>query len=365
MKKLRRADAGIDYIKLLADHSRKYGIREYSGRAIAEFGDAVEQSLAHSTHAQNRVRGLRAEALFLAVVASIGKVTLIKSEDAGDLYYAGADQLVPDFRIVLKDGRQLLVEVKAVSGLRASHKTELKLSDAYVQRLLRYTNATGAELRVAIFWEDLRLWTMNSMEAFHRGRNGTGRWAIGFGRAMAANEMATVGDYAIGTEFPLKFRVLFDPDRSDPIPANAEGTFTATIAGIQLLSRDKVLRDVAARIAWKLLWYGDWDCYRQEQLHDGGRLVAVDHLVGPQHLDASDADAAGQEIIAWLSGLISTAYLHGAATTIHSSTGDPVLEPGYMRNFIPENFMSLGLDLPLLVMELRPNYDFKDEADNP
>src|SRR5262245_12543033 len=74
MKKLERTHAGIDYVKLFADHARRTGVGKYTEQAITQFGDDFERSLLLSSQAEHRVRGLRAEALFVAVVAAIGKV---------------------------------------------------------------------------------------------------------------------------------------------------------------------------------------------------------------------------------------------------------------------------------------------------
>ncbi|XXX72071.1 hypothetical protein WMF30_30935 [Sorangium sp. So ce134] len=44
---------------------------------------------------------------------------------------------------------------------------------------------------------------------------------------------------------------------------------------------------------------------------------------------------------------------------------DDVLLPGYMGKFIPDNFASMNLDVPLYLFELRPNFEFVDaEAQN-
>jgi hypothetical protein len=85
MKRLKRADTGIDYVKLLAKHSETRGIHEYSDEVIREFGDEIQRSLGVSTQSNSRIAGLRAEALFGAVVASIAGVCLLKTEDEGDV----------------------------------------------------------------------------------------------------------------------------------------------------------------------------------------------------------------------------------------------------------------------------------------
>lgn len=64
------------------------------------------------------MHGIRAETLFRAMVVAIGVFELMTEEDAGDVYFhaAGGDIVPPDYRIVDRDGQQMLVEVKGVPG---------------------------------------------------------------------------------------------------------------------------------------------------------------------------------------------------------------------------------------------------------
>jgi hypothetical protein len=359
MRKLERSDVGIEFVRLLAEHSKSKGIADYTEAAIIEFGDAVELSLKASAKADHRVRGLRAESLFVSVVAGIGKVRLIKAEDCGDLYFTGDDVGVPDFRIVTEDANQLLVEVKVVPR-DGTFNAQLKMSDTYVQRLVRYATHVGAELCFAIFWEGIGAWTLNRLKAFVPGSIGTQRWSIKYPRALATSEMALLGDCTVATRAPLRFRVLLDPDKSDPMPPGSLGKFTVTLKGLQLLSQERPLRGLAAQIAWRLLWYGGWDEVEQESHYEADRLLWVDHVIGPPGWDEEPPEADQPVFVASLSAMISNAYLRGAKHTIHSTTKGGVLEPGYMGNFIPSDFLSLKLDLPLYLFRFEPNYDFKE-----
>lgn len=359
MRKLERSDAGIDFVRLLAEHAKVKGIAEYSEAAINEFGDRVEQSLKDTAAADHRVRGLRAESLFLAVVAGIGRVRMIKAEDCGEVFFAGEDIAVPDFRIITEDARQLLVEVK-VQSWEDTFNVQFKMSDAYVQRLRRYAEYAGAELCFAIFWEGIGGWTLNRLQAFTPGVAGEQRWSIRYPRAMATSEMAWLGDCTVATRAPLRFRVLLDPEKSEPMPPGSLGKFTVTLAGVELLSQDRLLRGVAARIAWRLLWYGSWDEVEQESHSDGDTLLWVDHVMGPAGWDDAPPSPNDPVPVGTLSGMISNAYLRGAKKTVHTTATDGILEPGYMGSFIPRDFAALTLELPLYLFYLQANYDFKD-----
>jgi hypothetical protein len=138
MEGLERKNRAIDQVRLLADFSKGKGIREYTPDALQAFADETSRELASIVAQETRLTGIRSEAMFLAVVAGIGKVRLIKSEDEGDVYYQGAAVQSPDFRVVLPDGRGLLVEVKAVR--MKDIQAKVKLSDRYVQQLRRYAD---------------------------------------------------------------------------------------------------------------------------------------------------------------------------------------------------------------------------------
>jgi hypothetical protein len=361
MKKLERKDQGIDYAKLFADYSARRKIADYSEQAIREFSEGITQSLQATVNAEHRVRGFRAEAVFQAVVAGIGKVALLKAEDSGDVFFTGDDLQIPDFRIVLRDGSQMLVEVKA-QRLENSFDKPLKLSNGYVQKVLRYASLTRTELRFAIFWEETSRWTLNRLDAFDPGVAGEKQWSISFVRAMATNELASIGDCTIATLAPLRFRVLFDPDRSERLPPEG-GPIQVTIAGVKLFSQDTVLEGLSAEIGWKLLWYGEWEEIGQDSHTEGDHLVWVEHLYGPRGW--SDRPHEPHEIapVGALSEMISRAYLQGAERTIHTSATGEILKPGYMGNFIPPDFPSLKLALPLYELHLRPNFNFDPDKD--
>ncbi len=350
MKRLERKNRAIDQVRLLADFSKKNGIREYTPDALRAFGDETSRDLAAFLTQESRLTGIRGEAMFLAVVAGLGKVRLIKSEDEGDAYYQGDGVQCPDFRVVLPDGRGLLVEVKVVR-MKSIH-AKLKLGDTYVQQLRRYADRMKTDLRLAIYWDRMRTWTLNPLAAFEPGSCGEKQWSIGFVRAYLTSEMAVVGDRFIATPAPLRFRVNVDPDKSEPIPVS-NGRMKVTIASVELVSRDRPLSGRAAAIASKLLWHGTWVEVGQHVERAGNRMLWIDHLFAPTEDKQEWGD--GCEMIGSLSGIISNAYLAGAASTIHTSTESTVLEPGSMGQFIPDDFEEL--DLPLALIELQSNLE--------
>lgn len=88
---------------------RKYKIGNAEDNAA--FVQLVSESLTEA-NTDSMIYGRRTEAMFSYVVASLGKCTLIKKEDAGDVFSNDIDITIPDYRLVMEDGSQMLVEVK-------------------------------------------------------------------------------------------------------------------------------------------------------------------------------------------------------------------------------------------------------------
>lgn len=360
MKKLRREHKELDYVRLFVDYSAQRKIAEYSEHAIREFSNEMAQELCATVNADHRKRGVRAELLFQAVVAGIGKVALIKAEDNGEAFFTGDELLIPDFRVVLLDGSQMLVEVKA-QRMDNSFDTPLKLSDSVVQKYRRYASLTQASLMIATFWEELSLWTLNRLDAFSPGIAGEKQWSISFRRAMATNEMESLGDCSIATMAPLRIRIIIDPDRSEHLPSS-DDVIQVTIAGIELFSQNTVLRDLSAKIAWRLIWHSGWDEIGKSMQTDEDRLLWVEYVIGPPEWSEQQHDPQEPVIVGAMSEMISRAYLQGAERTIHTNAGGDILMPGYMGNFIPPDFPSLNLELPLYVFRLKPNFSFDESG---
>jgi hypothetical protein len=137
------------------------------------------------------------------VVGSLGKILLLRQEDQGEIFYATEQELaVPDFRIVLMDRTQLLVEVKNHYQDRPE-EPHVERWD-YLEKLRTYSELMRCEIVIATYWVRYNVWTLVPLSAFERDGD---KAALGFGRAMAANEMSRVGDLLIGTRWPLGIRL--------------------------------------------------------------------------------------------------------------------------------------------------------------
>lgn len=129
------------------------------------------------------MHGKRVEAMFAVVAAALGKCALIREEDVGDLYAVTPVQ-PPDYRIVLLDGAELLIEVKNCHETRKP----LRLKSDYVERLFNYGKLLGRPLKLAIYWSRWNAWTLVPLKALTVKAS---KAVITFPDSMKVNEMAT------------------------------------------------------------------------------------------------------------------------------------------------------------------------------
>ncbi len=154
------------------------------------FGLHVDDSMKRALSDPILLQGLRAEAMFENLVTSLGEVVMIKSEDTGPLQTALPMQ-APDFRIVLKDGSNWLVEVKNVYVKNAFRQRRRILTRDYRRALTNYAQATGGTLKLAVFWARWAIWTLVDPEQLAPGDQ---ELTLDMMTAVKVNELAAIGD---------------------------------------------------------------------------------------------------------------------------------------------------------------------------
>ena len=115
------------------------------------FISSVRKTLDHALANPALLYGQRTEAMFEAMVISLGDFSVLKTEDQGRVY-PRTGLRVPDFRVVLTDGTQWLIEVKNVYETDPSKKIRRLMNKIYREELENYASATAAELKLAVFW---------------------------------------------------------------------------------------------------------------------------------------------------------------------------------------------------------------------
>lgn len=302
----------------------------------AYFLSEIAQALEATRSRDALVHGLRTQAMFAHVVAALGGCTVVKEEDAGDLYVLDNDLRVPDFRIVTIDRREVLVEVK---NHRPSCSTQaFSLSSSYMDSLQRYCEAFGREMLVAIYWSEWQMWTLLRREAFDVRADS---YRVSFEDALKMNEMSLLGDVMIATAPPLALRLLADtqkPRRCDP-----DGGAEFTVGAVELLAAGNVVDDPREeQIAWFLMRYGGWTVAGTQPETKADKLVSFALEVWPGKLTEP---SQGFEMIGFMSQMLSREYNELTADAEGVNLLTPDREPEELGIAIPYTFTGEKLRL--------------------
>jgi hypothetical protein len=195
MKRARTPSLPIEALNLFAQLPGGEQSLLLDEAAASEFGATVAAGLAESLADQRRLHGYQAQDLFRAVLISLDATTLIKDEDAGELYHDEDRPLhLPDFRVVTKVGEHLLVEVKNVAP-NGMFKAQRIRTDHFAA-MQEYAKLTGARLMFAHYWSGINWWTM--VDASRLSTNGK-FFELALEEAACANEFALLGDLLLMT----------------------------------------------------------------------------------------------------------------------------------------------------------------------
>ena len=299
-----------------------------------------------AARAPHRLYGQRAEEMFRYVVAGIGAARAIKGEDAGDVLADDKEELsTPDFRIVLLNGEELLVEVKNFND--SSGMKPFRCSERYLGRLARYGKLFNRPIYLAIYWFAWRQWTLHSIEDLLSIVE-NGRLKLRFVDALPRSEMRVLGDFSIGTKYPLSLRLLVDAELLAQHEKESEYKMVITgvelrCAGTQLISaRDK-------EIAYGLMVHGRWHEAEPEVITNDEIVNAIEFVFAPEE----PHEGQGFEIVASVSTLMSSYFDH---LTVDKH-GVRRLHPGSLPESpyprLNENYRSE--ELPLWMFVLSPS----------
>lgn len=367
MRKITRSDSSLDFVRPFSSFCETQALPGYGADMIKQFVEqVVGKGLTESVAKPHRIEGVRAEMMFQTVVAALGEVKLLKAEDAGDVFCEdGENVAVPDFTIVTQSGDRLLVEVKLhTQPLKDLNSYEYRISDKMMQSYLAYAKLVGGELMFGIFWQDVQMWTLNTVRAFRPGVAGVSQWSLSYAHAMPASEMHRLGDFYLAVAPPLRFRLYCNPQ---PMPEVLDKfSVNMKIERAEILSREKVLTGPAADFVWRLMNYGSWPLKCCAGMVQNGMLIGCQYIFGPNNPEVDDenpeywtAETYRREetfrdlaMFASLSTLISRQYLDGAGSTVHTLSGDPILQPGGGKKFIPD-----GLEILVMQWVMQPNYN--------
>jgi hypothetical protein len=254
----------------------------------AAFGVHVDDAMVRAMADPILLQGLRVEAMFENLVQSLGEVVMIKTEDTGP-FEASEPMQAPDFRIVLKNGENWLVEVKNIYLQDAFQQRRRVLKRDYRRALTNYARATGGILKIAVFWARWSIWTLVDPAQLAPGDRDL---TLDMVTAIKANEMAAVGDQTLGLRSPLLLRLTMDPKRTSDI--DDDGMVHATIGKAQMFCDEReLLHPGDQQIGWTVMQFSDWETPDARAITDGNRLLAIEFESSPPEPSYQGFDLAG------------------------------------------------------------------------
>ncbi|WP_439500451.1 hypothetical protein [Aminobacter ciceronei] len=255
--------------------ARKNGIALNDPALVERFMADAEPRLQEALSDPALIHGSRIERLFEATVLSLGRFKLLKTEDVGRVHSTETFR-APDFRVVLNDGEQWLVEVKNVRS-KEPFKQELRMSRAYLSSLRSYADAVGTPLKLAIYWSLWKLWSVISPERF---QSSNGSLRVSMQEAVLASEFERLGEVLIMTKPPL--RLVLGAATDMPRSLSEEGLANFIIGSAKVFSRDVELTDPKDRkLAQVFLFHGEWAVDGPFALMDGDEIAGVEFVAKP------------------------------------------------------------------------------------
>jgi hypothetical protein len=322
----------FDLLRLFAAHLAAQGGTLQDPIAHGEFVASLGQPLTRAVADATLLRGLGTEALFEALVVSLGRIDLIKQEDAGPAWTAQRGLKIPDYRIVLPDGTRFLAEVKHFHQGGDPTKPH-SISRNYLTGLRAYGDLVGCPVKVAVYWSRWNRWTLVPLSAWEV----KGRSSLSMGRAIKADEMGILGDLHVGTRFPLRFRLVADPTRRRTLGDDGEVAFT--IGGVELYCGDRRLTGKREQtIAMWLMVYGGWEEGATAEIDS--ELVAVDVIGTPP-----EDHGQGFEFVGTLSSLFSSMYLSSTSEADRVTRLGIDVVSGSLGSLIPDDYESSELPI--------------------
>jgi len=286
--------------------------------------------------------GQRTERLFEATVVSLGRYRLLKAEDNGRVH-ATQTLRAPDFRIVLDDGDQWLVEVKNVH-CEDPMVQRPRLSAAYLASLRAYADAVGTPLRIAIYWSLWSLWTLVDPERF---MDPEGAVNIDMMNAVKVNEFGRLGDVSILTMHPL--RLILETPVPTPTGDDDQSLVDLLFSAARLFSQDIELTDPKDRhMAILLMLYGEWTLDGRPPTRRADGSAYVELVAEPE-----EPSESGQDGIGWASRVFSRFF---ATRTVEEGEVIQLHGEAAPEWFAPLNGWEFGRSqLPLVLLHQQPS----------
>ncbi|MBB5409954.1 hypothetical protein HDG34_003907 [Paraburkholderia sp. HC6.4b] len=346
MKRIARTPETFEALNLFTAVGLKEGYRVDNEAHQRQFITAIENSL-KAAHGNLRILyGKRIEALFAHVAGALGQCLMVKVEDSGDIFTADGDVKAPDYRLTLRDRRQMLIEVKNCHADGLDRPFSLKRS--YFEQLDRYADINSTPLKIAIFFSRWNRWCLLSRHSFEEKGDSL---ITGVMNAMAKNEMSAIGDVSLATLPELRLELLANPTEAKEI--DDDGQAQIIFRSSRLFCRGmEIIEPAEKEIAFRLMRYGDWPD-TSEAIVENGKLLGMVITATPRETH----EGQDLEVIGNLSSMVSAAFAEMTVADRRPVALDVAVDPSAFALYIPEGFKSDVF--PLLRIVQKPNFEYE------
>ncbi|MCC7697456.1 hypothetical protein [Janthinobacterium sp. EB271-G4-7A] len=346
MKRMNRDPIKFGAIEYFSNVARQTGYQLNNPSDIAKFSDQMLSSLKKSQESMTMLYGKRTEAMFAYVAGGLDNCRMIKSEDAGEVFIQGLPVQAPDYRLILKDGTKMLVEVK---NFRSRKGEPFLLAAEYYKKIELYAEMNDIDLKIAIYFSDFKRWCLLSPKSFKRVKKGL---EISFTSALAKNEMSILGDAYISTLPSLRLELMTAPEEANTLDGDGKAIIIFRSSKIYCAGTE-LHAEIDQRIAFYLMRFGNWPQRAEAVVLDG-------KLHGVVFSCTTDELFEGQPfgLIGELSGMISWAFAEHTIQDGQVIALDVTYDPDTFSPKIPREHKSD--QLPLWQFIVQPNYEFVD-----
>ncbi|MGH3977351.1 MAG: hypothetical protein ACRDS9_29175 [Pseudonocardiaceae bacterium] len=328
--RLPREHARLDSLDLYAQVLERTGGPISDTQRINGALSNLRDSLVDVMSTTSTLHGWRAQALFEAIVASLGRVRLLKLEDSGDVFFEGDPLKLPDFRIVTSDGEQILVEVKNFHQKQPREPYRIRRKD--LEELQRYAHLVDVNsLKFGIYWSRWKFWSLTDSSLLKP--DGRDHFFLSFPDAMMANEMGRIGDRTPGTEWPIG--LVFYSDPAKPRHVNADGDAHFTVARAEYVVAGRLVTAPAEKlIVQRLMFYGGWPEKASAEIIDD-EVISTSFLFSPEEPPSDQQFALHRPLSSIYSAMFNEATMDeaGEITALRVD-----IDPGALAALIPDDY---------------------------
>lgn len=327
-------------LRSLDEFSRANGLSIMDVAAREGLIDSFRSSLQEHVSHEARIHGIRVESMFAHVVAAMGDVIMISEEDAGTLIDESGDLKRPDFRMITREGDQMLVEAKNFFQKTSPTKPYV-IKGKYLASLKRYAELNNVPLRLAIYWARWNMWALLDAARLDESQKSI---IITMSDAFLQNEMYLLGDRMIGTLPPLSLRLYADKTKPRRVEPNGEVEFTISkmcpcSSGVDIDDTDE------RRIAWFLMLNGRWREIEQIAEINEGLVDYVEMRVSPEDPPDEESNQLPFRSLGYLSQMITSQYLRSTSDGVDITSLSPNDQPDQFGLLIPDHYKGSALKL--------------------